>query len=444
MPMLVPEPDPALTRRNFEPGDGRTLPCISGRRTEYHEPASGLRLRVTPTGARSWLVSFWSPTAKTQRRLKLGDAARMALSDARKAARDARTAVDKGRDPFLERSGLREQERGQRRQRAEERRQAVAERARRAMTFGDLCDAYVEWRRTMPGGRYKRPASPRTLVEWECMLKLHVRPIVGAVSVEDVTRDAFVRVLERAVRKGGPSMGPRVRELLSAVWRWAESRPSVLGIRLPSRSPLLELPRDIGVAAAERERTLTPAEVWKLWRTTESQGLPGLALRFMLLTAARVKEATELPLAEVDLQTKVWRLPAARNKGGRDREIPLSPQAVDVLKRAGTIHEGPHVFDALRLEMRPIREAMGGEPWQPRDLRRTAATLCARLGADPFTVALVLGHAHADERMPAVTRTYLRWSYQDKVREALERLGAWVDDTVHASEEPGAVVEFRR
>ncbi len=55
---------------------------------------------------------------------------------------------------------------------------------------------------------------------------------------------------------------------------------------------------------------------------------------------------------------------------------------------------------------------MAGEPWQPRDLRRTAATLCARLGADPFVVALVLGHAHADVRMPSVTRTYLRWGYQ--------------------------------
>ena len=94
--------------------------------------------------------------------------------------------------------------------------------------------------------------------------------------------------------------------------------------------------------------------------------------------------------------------------------------------------------------MSRIRAAMGGEPWQPRDLRRTAATLCARLGADPFVVALVLGHANADGRMPAITKTYLRWGYEDKVRTALERLGEWVEETVDRTTEPGDVIPHSR
>lgn len=242
-------------------------------------------------------------------------------------------------------------------------------------------------------------------------------------------------------------MGPRTRELLSAVWRWLEARPRILGIRLPAESPLRELPRDIGAAARERERVLSPAEVWRLWRATEAEGLAGLALRFMFLTAARVREATLLPWAEVDLGAKAWTLPAARNKGGRERTIPLSPQAITILNRARSLEGGEDIFAGVRVGefMARIRRAtMDGEPWQPRDLRRTAATLCARLGADPFVVALVLGHAHADERMPAVTRTYLRWSYEDKVRSALERLGEWIEETVTAEEAPGAVAEFRR
>jgi integrase len=240
-------------------------------------------------------------------------------------------------------------------------------------------------------------------------------------------------------------MGPRVREFLSAAWRWMETRTRLLGVTLPPESPLRELPRDIGDATVERERVLSPAEVWRLWRATEGD-LAGLALRFMLLTATRVKEATELPLAELDLAAKVWRLPAARNKGGRDRAIPLSPQAAAVVNRAQSIEGGERVFGRVRIgeHMARIRGAMGGEPWQPRDLRRTAATLCARLGADPFVVALVLGHASADGRMPAVTRTYLRWSYEDKVRGALDRLGEWVEETVAAAEAPGGVAEFRR
>jgi hypothetical protein len=119
------KPDPALTRREFVPGDGARLPCLDGRRTEYREPATGLRLRVTPEGARSWAVCFWSALAKTQRRLKLGDAARVPLSRARRLARAALTAVDEGRDPFAERQATRDVERVKRAERAEERHRAT-------------------------------------------------------------------------------------------------------------------------------------------------------------------------------------------------------------------------------------------------------------------------------------------------------------------------------
>jgi integrase len=192
---------------------------------------------------------------------------------------------------------------------------------------------------------------------------------------------------------------------------------------------------------------LSPGELWHLWRATEGEGLAGLALRLMVLTGCRVKEATHLPSAEVDVTAKAWNLAAARNKSGRDRMIPLSRQAVEVLKRAGELGDSAHVFGpvtSLSVTVKRVRAAMGGEHWEPRDLRRTAATLCARLGADPFVVALVLGHAQADPRMPAVTRTYLRWNYTERVRGILDKLGEWVEETVTASEAPGAVAEFRR
>ena len=445
--MSKAKPDPALTPHGFvfAPSDGSRLPCPGRGRVEYTEESSGLRLRVTAAGARAWYVTYWAPAAKTQRRLKLGDPRKLDLSKARVLARRALVAVAEGRDPYLERHQERGRELEARRERAQERHRRALQRRRRAVRFVDVCDSYVEWRSTTPGGRFKRKASPRTLVNWQSYMK-HIAPVVGDTPVEALTVDVFVRVLERAVKNGGPSMGPRVREFLAAAWNWMEARTRLLGVTLPAESPMRELPRDIGDATTERDRALSPAEVWRLWRATEGDHLAGLALRFMLLTATRVKEATELPRAELDLAAKAWRLPAARNKGGRDRDIPLSAQAVAVLNRALALHDEEHVFGCVRPSehIDSIRAAMGGEHWQARDLRRTAATLCARLGADPFTVALVLGHRHADERMPAVTRTYLRWGYDDKVRAVLERLGQWIDETVAAAVEPGAVVGLQR
>jgi integrase len=165
----------------------------------------------------------------------------------------------------------------------------------------------------------------------------------------------------------------------------------------------------------------------------------------MLLTACRVREATNVPPSELDLARKVWLLPAARNKGGRDRLIPLSSQAVAVVTRAQALAgDGERVFGPISVpglapNMKRLVTATGA-PWQTRDLRRTTATLCARLGGDPFVVSLVLGHAHPDQRMPAVMGTYLRWDYEEKVRQALDRLGEWVEDTVSRSTEPGGDV----
>ena len=125
--------------------------------------------------------------------------------------------------------------------------------------------------------------------------------------------------------------------------------------------------------------------------------------------------------------------------------FPFSRQAVDTITKAtrqGT--ERLRLRDAahpafLRHEPHPRGDGRRA-PWQPRDLRRTAATIVARLGADPFVVALVLGHSTTDARVPGVADVYLRWKYDDRVREALDRLGVWVEETVNADGAPGAVV----
>lgn len=429
----------------FRPDDGKRLPWRAGAaRTEYHETASGLRLRVTASGARSWYVTFWSATARTSRRLKLGDAATMSLAKARAEARRALHAVEhEGRDPYAERVAEMAREREARQKRAEERRRAADERKLRSVTFAKVCAEYIEHRRTLPGGKYGRVARPRSLSLWDSMLRLHVEPVIGGRSPEDVTREDVVNVLESAVKKGGPSMARNVRGLISAVWRWMADRPRTLGVRLPAVSPFDGLPK-IGAERGSRDRVLSPAEVWRLWRATEDEGHAGLALRFMLLTATRVRETTELPSSELDLAGKVWNLPAARNKGGRDHAIPLSVQAIAVLNRTRALAPDEHVFGRVKLHepTKAIRAAMGGAPWEPRDLRRTAATICARLGADPFVVSLLLGHASADTRMPTVTGAYLKWGYGERVREALARLGAWVAETVTRKTPPGDVVAF--
>jgi integrase len=374
----------------------------------------------------------------------------MPLSRARALARAALHAVEaEGRDPAAEQRVERDREVEARRQRAAVRKAAAEARTLRQRSFVDLAKAYIAFRRTTPSGRFRRVASRTTLTNWSSHMRLYVEPILETRRPDGIRGAHFIRVVEAAVKRGGPSQGPRVRELLEAVWRWLEPRAEDLGVAMPPRSPLVAKLREVGMSNRQRERVLSPRELWHLWRATEGD-IPALAFRFMLLTAARVREATDLLWSEVDLEAKLWTLPAARNKGGRPRLIPLSAEALAILRQVPRIEErtfGPATPAPLmarvrgRLRRTAEERGEGFADWQPRDLRRTAASIIGRLGFAPYEVSLVLGHK--DTGAAPVTATYLRHDYLERIREAFDRLGTWVEETVTARTEPGEIVPHR-
>jgi len=423
----------------FGPHDGQRLKAKPGQeRTEYVEQASGLRLTVTANGARTWSVAYWSPTAKTSRRLKLGDAETMPLKEARKQARAYRTAVEQeGRDPFAERQERLGQERQERQQRAQER-QAKAQARKRTRTMERLCLDFIEHRRTTPGGLYGRVARPNTIDRWNELVRLYVSAegSIGSVTPDRLTKGQVVAMLERAARRGS-SVPKNLLEFLSAVWRWARDRADILGIDVPAASPFVGLPV-IGEPRKPRERHLEPDEIRLLWEASKDDR-PAHGLRLMLLTGCRVREANDLPASEIDRAKAVWNLPANRNKGGRERVTPLSKEALAVIEAAKPAKNGlvfgTEKAERTMLRLRPRMKALAKkhgikyDHWQPRDLRRTAATQLAALGVAESIISRALGHANRSG-VSLVTLVYQRHKFEAEVREALDNLGAWVATTV--------------
>ena len=68
------------------------------------------------------------------------------------------------------------------------------------MTFGQLCNRYVEHRRTTPSGKHHRTAQPNTLRNWRGMLDNYILPAIGDVPPQDLTSEDFLRVLYAASR----------------------------------------------------------------------------------------------------------------------------------------------------------------------------------------------------------------------------------------------------
>jgi integrase len=168
---------------------------------------------------------------------------------------------------------------------------------------------------------------------------------------------------------------------------------------------------------AVRDRWLSGAELGLVWRAACSLGWPfGPLYRFLILTAQRRSEVSDMRWSEVDLAAAEWTIPAVRAKNRRAHLVDLSPEAVDLLK--GLKRDGDLIFsttgstgasghshakarwdeaveelrkrDAVANGIEPPSSPISG--WRLHDLRRTAATGMARLGNRPEVVEAVLNH----------------------------------------------------
>jgi integrase len=83
------------------------------------------------------------------------------------------------------------------------------------------------------------------------------------------------------------------------------------------------------------------------------EGVGGSALEFAILTAARPGEVLGARWPEVDLDAKVWTVPGARMKGGREHQVPLSPRCVAILRQMSKARVSGYVFPGERAD-RPI------------------------------------------------------------------------------------------
>ena len=82
-----------------------------------------------------------------------------------------------------------------------------------------------------------------------------------------------------------------------------------------------------------RERWLSDQEIIRFWQACEQIDYPfGPLFRFLLLTGQRRTEASQMEWAELDLDTKLWTIPASKAKSGRTHEVQLSSQAIEILR----------------------------------------------------------------------------------------------------------------
>ena len=180
----------------------------------------------------------------------------------------------------------------------------------------------------------------------------------------------------------------------------------------------------------------------------------GPLVKVMLLTGARRSEVSEMKWPEVDLAAKVWRLPRARSKNGREHTLPLPDDVVDILAKLRRIEASDLVFttnglnaftsfDRAKKRLHAAMEKTLDEAvpnWALHDLSRTCASGMASLKISLHVVEAVLNHKSGTVR--GVAAVYNRYSYQPEMRAALEAWARRVRE-IKTGETASNVVDFR-
>ena len=383
--------------------------------------APGLRVRVTNTGAKSFV--FESKLNRKTIRRTIGDVRTWTIEQARAEARRLAVVLDNGQDP-------RELERQQQAVKAA----AQAAAAAQALTVGEVWPTYLAkgkpkrrdaWKpryradleaMAAPGGEPKKRGQGTTRPG--PLYPLLALPLAGVN--EDTLKSWYDR---EAV--AGKHQAARALMMFRGFLRWCAARPEYRSLT----------DRDAGKAAAiveslpgttRRTDALEAAQVPGWWAGVEqlSNRTASAYLRSLLLTGARREELAALTWANVDFQ---WRKLTIADKVDSTRTIPLTPYMAQLLVTLPRV--GPFVFastgkagritDARASHTQALRHA-GIEHLTFHGLRRSFSLLGEAAGAPAGAIAQVMGHK------PSATAEGYRPRSIDALRPFLEQIEAHI------------------
>ena len=256
---------------------------------------------------------------------------------------------------------------------------------------------------------------------------------VGEISAHDIW--GVVDEARRIGVPGRPARNPKPSEArgrallaqLSSLFGWAVRR------RLVDQNPCTGVHRP--PAPRARERVLTNGEIVKFWRATDEIGGPfGAALKLLLLTGARLNEIAALRWDEVSEDGTQINLSGSRTKNHRAFALPLSDLARSIIASAPRIAGCDHVFTtnghvpingSSKIKVK-LDRAMGDDPppWRIHDLRRTTVTGMAELGIRPDVIELCVNHVSGSRG--GIAGVYNKSEQMAERRAALERWAAHV------------------
>jgi integrase len=382
---------------------------IGNLKTRGHYADGGnLYLRVAPGGSKGWIFRYGF--AGKTRDAGLGPYPTVSLLKAREQAAEWRRMVVAGVDPIEARK---------------EERQAIRLASAKAKTFAECANAFIASHESgWSNAEHRR--------QWRATLETYAFPVMGDLPVEAVDTTLVLKVLE-PIWNVKPETASRLRCRIEAVLSWAKVRRYRQGENPALWRGHLDhlLPAPSKVRPLKHHAAMPYREIGTLMEKLRADSCTSArAIEFMILTATRRGETLGAQWEEIDLDQRMWTVPAARMKARREHRVPLSARAIAILKEMVEVRCNEFVFPGAK-QGRSWSRSTSERVFQRLNVKATAHGFrssfrdwAAEMTNYPREAAeIALAHTVGD----AVERAYARGDLFDKRRLLMEAWAAYCE-----------------
>ena len=364
----------------------------------------GLFLIVKTTGKKLWRFRYQRPTTKKRTMVGLGSFPALSLADARALRADYLSLLAKGIDPQVQAEVTEEQ-------------QQIA----LDSIFSTVAANWFQLKSKSVTADYAKDI-------WRSLDK-DVFPAIGEIPVQEIKARTLVEALEPIKARGALETVRRLVQRINEIMTYAVNTGLIDANPASGVGMAFERPKK------QNMPTLRPEELPKLMRSLVMSNLSvstRCLIEWQLLTLVRPSEASGTRWEEIDLDAKLWTIPAERMKGKREHVVPLSPQALDILDvmRAISAHR-EHVFPSRNDPKQAMnsqtanaalkRIGYGGK-LVAHGMRSIASTALNEAGFNADVIEAALAHTDQNE----VRRAYNRSTYLEKRIELMDWWGLLV------------------
>ncbi|MDR2240833.1 MAG: integrase arm-type DNA-binding domain-containing protein, partial [Zoogloeaceae bacterium] len=371
------------------------VPCVTGQ---------GLCLEVAPSGGKLWRLRYYFEGK--EKLLALGGYPAVGLAEARTRRDDARKLLANGIDPGDVKKA-----------------QKAAKAERAANSFEVIAREWL--------ARYAPKVTARHIETVRGRMERDLFPWIGGTPIEDVTAPMLLEALRRVEGRGAVHTAKRLRMYAGQVFRYG------IATGRCERDVAADL-RDALTEEREQHRAAItePKQAGELLRAIEGYAGSWIgrgALRLAPLVFVRPGELRHAEWSEIDLDKAEWNIPAGKMKMRVAHLVPLSRQAVAILRELHPMTgQGRYVFPSERGGDRPISDntlnaalrRMGyntREEMTAHGFRAMARTMLDEvLGFRPDFIEHQLAHAVRDPNGRAYNRTA-------HLAERVKMMQAWAD-----------------